>query len=80
MAKEVKRKKEAESETVAIINEVKSCHGQEMSESCKVVDETNSENDGWKKYGDLYVRCTYGDESLTDLLIAYAIGLASLNY
>ena len=59
-----------------MISEKNLCHRRD-SESCgKVTSETKCDNEGWKKYGDLYVRCTYGEASLTDLLVSYAKGLA----
>ena len=55
----------------------KLCHRQAEEESCNVTDETKRDKGEWKKYGDLNVRVTYGKE---ELLISYAIGLASLKY
>ena len=58
----------------------KLCHRQAEVESCNVIDETKRDTGEWKKYGDLNVRVTYGKEDLTELLVSYAIGLASLKY
>ena len=60
------------------MEEIRVCHGNETDADGKVVNETGE--DGWKKYGDLWVKCEYGEESLSDLVIEYAKGLASLKY
>lgn len=62
------------------MDEIRSCHGNDTDVDGKVVNETKLKEDGWKKYGDLWVKCEYGEESLSDLVIEYAKGLASLKY
>ena len=56
------------------------CHGKYYGDDGKVLDEEALIRDGWKKYGELWVKCEYGKEKLSDLLIAYAQGLADLRW
>ena len=54
--------------------EEKLCHRQGGEKS------VNSDTENWKQYGDLLVRTSFGDESITELLVSYAEGLASLKH
>ena len=60
--------------------EEKLCHRQGGEKSVKVAGETNCDTENWKQYGDLLVRTSFGDESITELLVSYAEGLASLKH
>ena len=49
-------------------------------EDGKAIRQDNVEGREWKQYGSLCVRVAFGTASLTELLISYAKGIASLQY
>ena len=49
-------------------------------EDGKAIRQDNQKGREWKQYGSLRVRVTFGTASLTELLISYAKGIASLQY
>ena len=62
------------------MSEEKSCRGQNGVFPATVDRETKQIEDDWKRYGNLMVKPAFGSESITELLISYAVGLASLKY
>lgn len=49
-------------------------------EDGKAIRQDNRESREWRQYGSLRVRVAFGTASLTELLISYAKGIASLQY